>query len=360
MHKKVKVGLVGCGNVATKSYLPAIISSDKVELICVCDVVEERVKQAKEEFSAKEYYLDYSEMLQKTDIEAVVILTSPKFHFSLSMEALKAGKHVYTEKTMGLTLEEADALIKKAKEMNVKLVAAPAIILNPINQHIKKIIKKGLIGKVCFICAHSSHGGAASWDNFTTDPTFYYKKGSGPLYDLGVYSLHTLTGIMGPAKRVTSFSGISIPEVIVKSGVVKGKKIKVEVDDNTLILLDFGENTFAYLDATYTMKENRGPGTIFYGSEGIIATYGNYGYNPTEVETYIGNKEFMGMKGWFSKDNKNTIWTIGDGVLHLADCIRENKKPIASAEHARHVMEIMLKTYESAKSGQAQNITSVF
>jgi len=358
MDKKVKIGLVGCGDVAKKYYLPAITSTDKIDLVSVCDLVEERVKKIKEEFGAKEYYLNYSEMLQKADIEAVVILTNPKYHFSLSLEALKAGKHVYTEKTMGFTLEEADTLIKKAEEMGVKLAAAPAVILSPVNQQIKKIIEKGLIGKTCFVCAHSSHGGPASWDNFTTDPTWFYKKGAGPLYDLGIYALHTLTGILGPAKRVTAFSGISIPEVIARSGVVKGKKIKVEADDNTQLLLDFGNNTFAYVDATFCMKANRGPATVFYGSEGII-TSGAFGQGPLEV--YTEKEEVVGMRGWITPpEARKPNWTLASGVIHLAECIREDKKPVISAEHARHVMEIMIMAYESAKSGQAQNLTTVF
>ena len=213
---------------------------------------------------------------------------------------------------------------------------------------------------MCFVCAHSSHNGPASWENFTTDPTWFYKKGAGPLYDLGIYALHTLTGILGPAKRVTGFSGISIPEVIARSGVVKGKKIKVEEDDNTLLLLDFGENTFAYVDATFCMKVSRGPGTVFYGSEGVI-TSGGFGAGPLEVYT---EKEELGIKGlitpYYPIGAIEPVWDLSYGIVHFAECIREDKKPIISGEHARHVLEIMLKAYESAKSGQAQRLATTF
>ena len=363
MYKKVKIGLVGCGDVSRKWYLPGIAYAKEIDLISVCDVVEERAKKAKEDFSAKEYYLDYSEMLQKADIEAVVNITKPKYHFPLNLEALKAGKHVYTEKTMALTLEEADILIKQADEMGLKLVAAPPVMLAPVNKEIKKIIEKGLIGKVCFVCANSSHSGAASFDDFTphpytTDPTWLYKQGGGPLVDMGVYALHTLTGILGPAKRVTAFSGISIPEVIARSGVVKGKKIKVEVDDNTQLLLDFGENTFAYLNATYCMKAYKGPDISFYGSEGTVVAAKRA---RRDFQVYTEKEEVLGMRGWITPlEDKNPNWTIAKGVLHLAECIREDKKPVISAEHARHVIEIIIMAYESAKSGQAKNLTTTF
>lgn len=360
MKEKVKVGLVGCGVVANRYYLPAISSADGIELTCVCDVVKERAREVMEQFGAKEYYLDYNKMLQKADIEAVVVLINAQYHFSLSLKALKAGKHVYTEKTMALTLKEADILIEEAEKRGLKLAAAPAVMLSPANQQIKKIIKRGLIGKVCFVCAHSSHNGPASWENFTTDPTWFYKKGAGPLYDLGIYALHTLTGILGPAKRVTALSGISIPQVTIRSGIAKGKKIKVEVDDNTLLLLDFGENTFAYVDATFCVKVSRGPATVFYGSEGVI-TSGGFGAGPLEVYT---EKEELGIKGLITPYSPlgavEPVWDLSYGVIHFVECIREDKKPVISAEHARHVLEIMLKAYESAKSGQAQRLATTF
>lgn len=360
MYKKVKIGLVGCGDVSRNTYLPGIAYSEKIDLISVCDIVEERAKKAKEDFGAKEYYSDYSEMLQKADIEAVVNLTKPEYHFPLNLEALKAGKHVYTEKTMTLTVEEADTLIKQADEMGLKLVAAPPIMLNPQNKEIKKIIEKGSIGKVCFVCANSSHGGAASFDDYTTDPTWFYKKGGGPLVDMGVYALHALTGILGPAKRVTAFSGISVPEVIVRSGEVKGKKIKVEIDDNTQILLDFGENTFAYVNATFCMKASKGPSTSFYGSEGTIVTPSRDGHGK-DIEVYTEKDEVVGIRGWITPlEAKKPNWTLANGVIYLADCIREDKKPIISAEHARHVIEIMVMARESAESGQTQKLTTTF
>lgn len=162
--------------------------------------------------------------------------------------------------------------------------------------------------------------------------------------------MHTFTGILGPAKRVTALSGVSIPEVTIRSGLAKGKKIKVEVDDNTLLLLDFGENTFAYVDATYCMRANRGPATAFYGSKGVITSGPSGTAGPLEVYT---EKEELAIRGWITPYSPigsiKPAWNLGNGVIHFAECIREDKKPVISREHARHVLEIMLKAYESAK-----------
>jgi len=115
---KVKVGVVGTGDVASHTYLPGIASFPNVELVAVCDIVEERARWAKEEFGAKECYTDFEEMLEQADIEAVVDLAPIAAHGALNRKALQAGKHLYTEKSMATTMEDADAIVEMARKYN--------------------------------------------------------------------------------------------------------------------------------------------------------------------------------------------------------------------------------------------------
>jgi len=353
--QKVKLGVIGCGDVAEHTYLPRIASlkETKIHFSAVCDIVEERAKKAKEKFGAHNYYTDYREMLEKEDIEAVVILTDMPSHPSITEEALEAGKHVYVEKVFAPTVEEADRLIEKAKASNVKLAVAPPYIINPLSIQTKRIIEEGIIGRICFIRAHGSHFGAAHGFRWT-DATWYYKKGAGPAFDMGVYPLHLITGLLGPAKRVTCFSGIAIPERVHRAGPLKGKKIKVEVDDNTMILLDMGNSTFAYIDATFCVAAFNGPEMEFYGSKGVINL--NTWVPGPPLEVYIDDQ--FGLKGWIRPPAKKC--DISDGVEHLVDCIIENKEVINSAEHARHVIEIINKAMESNRTGKVMDLTTTF
>jgi len=361
--KKVKIGVVGCGDVAFRSYLPDIASltKEKIDLVAVCDAAEERARRAAKEFKAKEYYLDYSEMLEKADIEVVVNLTDMLHHAPFSLLAIKAGKHVYTEKPMATTLEEADTLIKEAAKAGVKIASAPPVMLSLAVEQAKEIINKGTIGKVCFVCAHSSSAGPALWEEYSSDPTWFYKKGAGPLFDLAVYSLHAITGILGPVKKVTAFSGIAIPERIIRGDTARGKTIKVEVDDNTLMLLDFGDVTFAYVDGTFCMQATKSPAIEFFGSEGTVTLNPYYYGEGPPMGLYAKKKEF-GLKGWSTPVavRAEETYSLGDGVEHLVDCINQGKEPIISAEHGRHVLEITAKAYESAKSGRAQKLATTF
>jgi predicted dehydrogenase len=262
---------VGCGVIANTTYLPGIRRmTDKVDLVAVCDVQPALAERAADAFGASERYTDYERMLTQAPIDAVVVLTNIQSHAANVLAALEAGKHVYTEKTLGTTLEEADRCIEAARERNLLLACAPPVMLSAANQRVKELIGRGAIGRVNFVRARHSHGGPANSRNWTGDPTWFYKPGAGPILDLGVYAFHTLTGILGPARRVTAFAGIAMPERPIRSGPAQGKTIRVEVEDNALVLLDFGDATFAVVDSTYCVQAAKGPRLEFYGSRGTI------------------------------------------------------------------------------------------
>lgn len=357
--EKVKVGLVGCGVIANGSYGPGIKALAKAEFVAVCDSVPGRAASLAAKLGVPQVYTDLDEMLAKSGIDMMVNLTHIQAHFETNLKALQAGKHVYSEKTMTTTVAEATTLINEAQKQGVRLGAAAAMMLNPAVIKAKELIKSGAIGKVAYIVAHHSHGGAASFENWTTDPTWFYKPGAGPLYDMGVYALHTITGLLGPAKSVCGMSGIAIPQRKVRSGPVAGKIIDVEVDDNTLMIMNFGESSFAFLDCTYCAFGHRGPRTQIFGSEGTI-NFNDYGA-PTPLSVYRDDWD-LGLKGWMDIDlGRGAQWSLPAGVEHLVDCILDpSKEVIVSGEHARHVIEIMNKCTAAAHNGVTLPLETVF
>jgi predicted dehydrogenase len=356
---KVRVGVVGCGVIANNTYLPGIAEMGaKVELVAVCDAQRPLAERAAAKFGAQEVYDDYEQMLLKAPIDAVVVLTNIQSHAPNVLAALQAGKHVYTEKTMATTLEDANHLIVEAERRNLLLACAPPVMLSAANQRVKDLIGRGAIGRVNFVRARHSHGGPASFRHWTGDPTWFYKPGAGPILDLGVYAFHTITGILGPAKRVTAFAGIAMPERVVRGGPVKGKTIQVETDDNALILLDFGNATFAVVDGTYCVQAAKGPRMEFYGSSGTLNVNDRGADVPLEL---YREDEQLEVSGWLPVQlGGNTRWSLASGVEHLADCIREGRKPIISAEHARHCLDLMLASMEAARTGVAQEVSTTF
>ena len=119
------------------------------------------------------------------------------------------------------------------------------------------------------------------------DPTWFYQKGSGPLFDMGVYGIHEITGLLGPAQRVTAFSGITDPTRTVNGGPFKGKQIEVTTDDNVLLMLDFGQATFAVIDGTFNVNAAKSPKIEIFGRAGTINVNNKHDVNagapPIEV-----------------------------------------------------------------------------
>ncbi|HEV2356869.1 MAG TPA: Gfo/Idh/MocA family oxidoreductase, partial [bacterium] len=206
--------------------------------------------------------------------------------------------------------------------------------------------------------------------DFLTDPTWFHKAGAGPLYDLAVYPLHVLTGVLGPAKRVTAFSGIAIPRRVVGQGPARGRSITVEVDDNTHLMLDFGVATFAYVDATYCVLSSRGPRMEFYGETGVMNLASTLDEPVIEV---FRTDAASGLRGWMTpeavfrgrvnpprKRPDPPPYTLVAGVEHLVEHLERGTPLVLTAAHARHVLEITLAVQRSAREGHAVELRTTF
>jgi predicted dehydrogenase len=376
MDERVKVTLIGCGSVSQRGLLPHLIQEDArevINLVAVCDVVEERACETAERFNVPEWYTNIEDLLAKADMDMVLIATPIPFHYENAMAAIGAGKHVHLQKTMTTTLAEADHLVEAARRQDVKVVASPGQMLSPVCQAIRNLVEEEELGKVYWTFASTSWIGH-EYEPFRADspvdPTWYYKPGGGPVYDMSVYTLHTLTGILGPVRRVTAMSGIGLP---VRHW--EGREIKVEMDDNTLLLLDFGERGFAVVGGHFCQTgQVIGWGFMgLYGSSGTIeitrlladtAYPGQIKTNPPELGEKLGlEDDAKGMAGVPYITGPHTqiqeahLWA---DIRHLVDCILHDREPIPGAEHARHVIEIIEKGYGAAQTGQVQELRTTF
>jgi len=376
--EKVRIGVIGCGVAATRDVLPNLVQPEMgrrgIELIAVCDAVESRAEATMKAFGAREMYVDYTEMLEKSDVNTVAIFTPINLHFPIAMASATSGKHVYVQKAMTTTLEEANELLSTVKKHDVKLVASPGQMHNPSFSMTKKMLDGGLIGKPLWGHILANNNGHI---NERTDPSWYYKPGGGPLYSLLVYSVTTFCWMLGSVKKVTALSGISIP-----TRWWKQKRIDNEMDDSTMILLDFGESTYVSAISNFLTKDVVSDGAI-YGAKGVIrlplAAYRSTQQGSNQVVLYnIISKVKKYINPLKPRPKDWVDWTpplfptpyrlaapwgahiIAD-MLELADCIIRDKDPIvASGEHARHVIEVFEKSYTSAKNGSAQKLETTF
>jgi predicted dehydrogenase len=381
--KKVRIGVIGCGVAATRDVLPNLVGPEfikrGVELVAVCDTVESRVKATMKTFGAKEAYVDYREMLAKSDINAIAIFTPIGSHYHMALDSALAGKHVYVQKTMTTTLEEANSLLSTVKKMGVKLVASPGQMHNPSFRLSKEMLDGGLIGKPLWGSIVASNDGHI---REPTDPSWYYKPGGGPVYSLLVYWVTTFCWMLGSVRKVTALSGIVIP-----TRWWGQKRIDCEMDDSTMILMDFGGSVFVSAVSNFCAQGVFSGGSI-YGERGVIKlpleSFRSTQQRSRQVLVYNTLRKFRAAysnRKASSSRSRGRNWVewspplfasslslaapwgahIMADVLEFVNAVVYDKEPkVATGERARHVIEVFEKAYLSARTGKWQQLETTF
>jgi UDP-N-acetylglucosamine 3-dehydrogenase len=144
--KRVKVGVIGAGSWG-KNHLRVFSELETAELVAVCDREEARAKNLSERYGIT-YYLHFRDLLKREEVEAVTICTPTTTHFKIALEAVELGKHVFVEKPMVSTSEEARRLLAKAEEKGVNLMVGFIERFNPGVQKVKSLIKSNIFGNV--------------------------------------------------------------------------------------------------------------------------------------------------------------------------------------------------------------------
>lgn len=340
----VRIGIVGCGSVM-RPYMAQVAmlrAQGLVEVVAACDVVESRRQVMREQYNVPRFFTDYRDLVGAEDVDLVLVLTSMSEHGRVTRAALEAGKHVLVEKPMAVTLEEAAEIVKLAKTAPGYLLCAPHVILSPTYQTISRRIRRGDVGKV--VSARALYGWAGpSWSRW------FYQAGGGALFDLGVYNVTSLTGWLGPARRVTALTGVAIPERDVEGG-----RLRVDAEDNAHVLIDFGDSVFAVVTTGFTMQQYRCPAIELYGTRGTLQLLGD-DWSPQGYELWQNE-----VGAWQLFKETAPAWPWTDGLRHMVECIRQGTRPIIRPEHAYHVLEIMLQAKAAGADGQARTIESTF
>jgi predicted dehydrogenase len=272
--------------------------------------------------------------------------------------AIQAGKHIHFNKTMTTKVSEADDLMQLAEKHNIKMVASPGMMMYGHNRRMRKLVLEEKLGQLAWAITGTTAGSGQYHLNeeFRTgediltsvDPTWYFKKpGGGPQYDVTVYCLHILTGVVGPARRVTALSEIAIP-----SREYLGKEIVTEMDDQTILMLDFGNAFYAIVYATVAGGLTTGFFPNIYGTKGAI------------VALKFGNLDLR-MDGEFPTHVKGPHremreYHVFEDMMELVDLVQNGTPPMGTPEHARHVIDIIESGYRSAQTGETQNLQTSF
>lgn len=373
----LRLGIVGVGSLALRAILPHMTQQDirdRVVVQSLCDPVVERARAAAVEYGIPHVARDVDELLAEGDVDAVTIASPIGMHFEHGMKAVEAGKHVHVNKTMTTTVKEADRLIEAARRRNVRIVASPGEQLRPQLTRTRELIASGSIGRLAWAVCGAAFGRYHEQEEAVRedapggrpiDPSWYFRRpGGGPVYDMAVYALHGLTAVLGPAKRVTALSGTVEP---VRQ--FMGRFIPVETDDNTIMLLDYGDGVIAVVHGTAAgmLIEDFGAGQ-FFGTEGSIRGLCLNGHPfdfpgrelTLHAPTWDWEAQMRVLPHVVGPHREIAESHVFEDIMQLVDWVRDDLPSSVTPEHARHVIDIIESAYRAADTGTTQDLSTSF
>ena len=349
-----KIGIVGIGNISS-IYLKNITNLYReIEVYAVCDLIRERAEKAQQDYSVPKLYDTMHELFADPEVDIVLNLTRPYEHFGVSKAALLAGKHVYSEKPLGVSFEEGLELVQIAQEKGLRLGGAPDTFMGAGIQTCRKLIDDGMIGEPIGARAAMIGHGMETWH---PDPFFFYKFGGGPLFDMGPYYLTALVNLLGGVKKVTSVARSSFSERIITSQPHYGEKIPVEVPTYYDTILHFDSGITASLFTTFDVYRVPTPNKAhieIYGSKGSLIVPDPNCFDGPILFYRPEDGQVREMPLLFDYPDNSR----GLGLADMAKAIEENRPSRADWEQTLHVLEIMSTAKKSSDAGQTITLTT--
>ncbi|TBC73469.1 Gfo/Idh/MocA family oxidoreductase [Rhizobium beringeri] len=359
MTKELGVGIIGCGNISTTYFSLAPLFKGLKVLACA-DINAQAAEARAEEYGVKAQTID--ELLVNDEIDVVVNLTIPDAHFRVSKAILEAGKHVYSEKPLVLSLEEGEELRRIAKQKNLAVGCAPDTFLGGAHQLARKFIDDGGIGRVTSGACYVMSPGMEMWH---PNPDFFFLPGGGPILDLGPYYIANLINLIGPVKRVGGMTSMASPTRTITSEPRNGEIIPVKTPTTIQALLEFVNGATVTLTASWDVWSHRHANMELYGTDGSL-----YVPDPNffggVVEASGRDKDIKPLDAWehpfgkINQENPNGA-RANYRTAGLADMVMsliEGRDARCSLDRTLHGVDVMTSILKSGEEGRFIDLTT--
>jgi len=383
----MRIAFIGCGNVSTY-YMNTLHLHPELELAGVMDIREDRAANFARYYRTRKFD-SLRELLDDPGVEIVVNLTNPRSHFEVSKACLEAGKHVYSEKPLAMTVENAEELVKLARKNNVHVSCAPSRILADTAQTVWKAIREDLIGKVHLVYAEMDGGliyrmPYKTWVNELGVPWPYKDEMEvGCTIEHAGYQVTWLLAMFGPVDSVVAVSSLQIPDKLTD------EKLEVNPPDVTIATIKFRSGVLARLTCSWIARGDHS--LRIFGDKGVLCTDDVW-----KPRCPVYTKETLSFLGKNIGSRKKKYQMVGPpakplairlrrltvgppgalirsklrhmkrrvnfclGISELAEAIRENRSSRLSEEFCFHTTEVVLAINYALESGTTYKVKSTF
>jgi predicted dehydrogenase len=362
MTRTFGIGIIGAGNISV-AYLRLAPLFRDLDVRAVADLLPAAAKARGDEFGVAAMTPD--ELLKHSEIDVVVNLTIPAAHYGVSMDAISAGKHTYSEKPFVLSLKEGKALKKAADSRGLQVGSAPDTFLGGSHQQVRDLIDSKQIGQITHGTTHVMGRGMEHWH---PDPTFFFQPGGGPILDMGPYYITDLVQLIGPVRRVTAFSGSGRRHRVVSTpnSPVLGKKIKVETPTTIHGVLEFHSGAIVTIGASWDTFSHGHHNIELYGTEGsVYVPDPNYFGGDITVTDQTGARATV--EPWdhpFGRINQDAGGANPRanyrtaGLADMVQAIQKGRAARCGLDVALHVVEVMTSLLKAGETGKVITLTT--
>lgn len=359
MREKIGLGVIGCGNISM-TYLRNAALFAGVELRACADINHDMATLRAQEYNIRA--LSVEQLLADPEVDLILNLTIPAVHFDVTMAALDAGKHVFTEKPLATSAAAGRTLVQTANSRGLLLGSAPDTFLGAAGRRARLLMEQGAIGKPTSGTAFMMGRGMEHWH---PNPQFYYQPGGGPVFDMGPYYLTMLVNLLGPVVRVMAMANKGQNErLITAEGPFQNTTFTVGTPTNLLSLLEFQCGAMVNFGASWDVFRHSNHPIELHGTEGSLRlpdpdTFGgtvSLSARGADWQDFDSDNELFGARNWpFAAPDRANYRMLG--VADLIRALHEGRRPRASGDLALHVLEIMEAILLSSESQQSVAIT---
>ena len=342
MRSPAQVGIVGCG-VISRAYAANEAAFETFDIVACADLDAARTATISADFGLQA--LGVEELLCSDAIDVVLNLTPPSAHASVTRAALAAGKHVYSEKPLATTVEEAQEAAELAESSGLRLGCAPDIFLSGAYQKARSLLDDGAIGEPLAVSAAMLSGGQETWH---PDPDIFFRDGAGPLLDMGPYYVTAIVSLLGPVRRVAGFASTFVRERIIEIGPRRGERFTAETPTHISSMLELERGATAMLVATFESPGHYASTMLVHGSEGELAL--------PDPNTFDGPMQIRRRRGGWetvSYATRGKADARGLGHQDMVEAIAEGRPHRTSAALATHVVDVARSILDSCDTGSA-------
>ncbi len=342
-NSPMPVGVVGCGAISAV-YMKCCRQFENFKIVKCADVGIEYARARAAEFGIEAVGCD--ELFADPEIKLIINLTPPSEHAPINRRAVESGKHVYSEKPFAVSLPDALEVDAEAKRRGLFATSAPDSFLGAAQQYLRQLVDSGEYGTIFGGTAATL--GAAGYHSNHRDITFFFRRGAGPLFDMGPYHLSALVSVLGPVTRVGAMGRKLAETRTCVSGSNAGLTFPIGTETNLVSSLEFASGAVVSFNASFDVRAHRAPLLELFGENGSLALPDqpcNFG---SQVEVFsVAHPEWRTLTSPFGFSEV----TRGLGVADLVAAIEEGREPRCAPEFALHVLEIMCAIEQSVAEG---------